>query len=124
MPRQRERVGPLLHRKSVLAVPRPRRAAPAGTIVGAAVQTEGAVTADPQHVSITEPVRGSEIPVQLKYVEMTDGLYAPIGLRTPPGQGPFPLILFASGNGGGGTAGGRGFRSGAYTTEVQTRFGT
>jgi dienelactone hydrolase len=68
------------------------------------VQTEGAVTADPQHVSITEPVRGSEIPVQLKYVEMTDGLYAPIGLRTPPGQGPFPLILFASGNGGGGMA--------------------
>jgi dienelactone hydrolase len=35
---------------------------------------------------------------------MIDGLYAPIGLRTPPGEGPFPLILFASGNGGGGMA--------------------
>jgi len=60
--------------------------------------------ADPQHVAITEPVRGSDIPVQLMYVEMIDGVYAPIGLRMPPGKGPFPLILFASGNGGGGMA--------------------
>jgi len=55
-------------------------------------------------VAITEPVRGSEIPVQLMYVETIDGLYAPIGLRTPPGEGPFPLVLFAAGNGGGGMA--------------------
>lgn len=61
-------------------------------------------TGDPQHVAITEPVRGSDIPVQLMYVELIDGVYAPIGLRIPPGQGPFPLVLFASGNGGGGTA--------------------
>ncbi|MPZ37408.1 MAG: prolyl oligopeptidase family serine peptidase [Rhizobiales bacterium] len=59
---------------------------------------------DPQHVVVTEPVRGSDIPVQLIYVELIDGVYAPIGLRTPPGQGPFPLVLFASGNGGGGMA--------------------
>ena len=38
------------------------------------------------------------------YVEMIDGVYAPIGLRTPRGEGPFPLVLFASGNGGGGMA--------------------
>jgi dienelactone hydrolase len=57
---------------------------------------------DPQHVVVTEPVRDSDIPVQLTYVEMIDGVYAPIGLRTPPGRGPFPLVLFASGNGGGG----------------------
>ena len=38
------------------------------------------------------------------YVEMIDGVYAPIGLRTPPGAGPFPLVLFAAGNGGGGMA--------------------
>jgi predicted dienelactone hydrolase len=57
---------------------------------------------DPQHVVVTEPVRGSDIPVQLTYVEMIDGVYAPIGLRTPPGRGPFPLMLFAAGNGGGG----------------------
>jgi dienelactone hydrolase len=59
---------------------------------------------DPQHVAIVEPVRGSEIPVQLMYVEMIDGVYAPIGLRMPPGDGPFPVVLFASGNGGGGMA--------------------
>jgi dienelactone hydrolase len=59
---------------------------------------------DPQHVVVIEPVRDSGIPVQLMYVEMIDGVYAPIGLRTPPGTGPFPLVLFASGNGGGGMA--------------------
>jgi dienelactone hydrolase len=59
---------------------------------------------DPQHIVVTEPVRGSDIPVQLMYVELVDGVYAPIGLRTPRGQGPFPLVLFASGNGGGGMA--------------------
>src|SRR5687767_12549278 len=51
-----------------------------------------------------EPVRASDIPVRLLFVETVDGLYAPIGLRVPPGEGPFPLILFASGNGGGGLA--------------------
>src|SRR5262245_12470546 len=63
-----------------------------------------AVAIDPQHVVMTEPVRGSDSPVHLMFVEMIDGVYAPIGLRTPPGQGPFPLVLFASGNGGGGMA--------------------
>ena len=48
-----------------------------------------AAAIDPQHVVITEPVRGSDIPVQLMYVETIDGLYAPIGLRTPPGRGRF-----------------------------------
>lgn len=59
---------------------------------------------DPLHVAINEPVRDSEIPVQLMYVEMIDGVYSPIGLRMPSGAGPFPVILFASGNGGGGMA--------------------
>jgi dienelactone hydrolase len=59
---------------------------------------------DPQHVVVTQPVAGSDIPVQLMYVEMIDGVYAPIGLRFPAGTGPFPLVLFASGNGGGGMA--------------------
>jgi dienelactone hydrolase len=59
---------------------------------------------DPCHVAIAQPVRGSDIPVRLMYVEMIDGVYAPIGLRTPAGPGPFPLVLFASGNGGGGMA--------------------
>jgi dienelactone hydrolase len=59
---------------------------------------------DPLHVAINEPVRDSEIPVQLMYVEMIDGVYSPIGLRMPSGAGPFPVILFAAGNGGGGMA--------------------
>ena len=65
---------------------------------------EQTTTLDPEHVAIVEPVRGSEIPVHLMYIEMIDGLYAPIGLRKPEGKGPFPLVVFASGNGGGGMA--------------------
>ncbi|MDH3259904.1 MAG: dienelactone hydrolase family protein [Acidimicrobiia bacterium] len=59
---------------------------------------------DPEHVVITEPVQGSDIPVQLMYVETMDGLYTTIGLRMPAGDGPFPIVLLASGNGGGGMA--------------------
>jgi dipeptidyl aminopeptidase/acylaminoacyl peptidase len=59
---------------------------------------------DPEHVVITEAVEGSDRPVELMYVETADGLYAPIGLRKPPGDGPFPIVLLASGNGGGGMA--------------------
>lgn len=57
---------------------------------------------DPDHVVLAEPVPGSDIPVHLTYVPMLDGLYAPIGLRRPPGAGRFPIVLLASGNGGGG----------------------
>ncbi len=59
---------------------------------------------DSQNFSVTEPVRGSTIPVRLMFCETLDGLYAPVGLRLPSGDGPFPLVLFASGNGGGGIA--------------------
>ena len=65
---------------------------------------EAAGQLDPEHVVITEGVEGSPIPVHLMYVETRDGLYAPIGLRKPPGEGPFPVILLASGNGGEGMA--------------------
>ena len=61
-------------------------------------------TIDPNHVVITEPVAGSDIPVHLMYVETWDGLYAPIGVRIPEGEGPFPTVFLASGNGGGGMA--------------------
>ena len=54
--------------------------------------------------SVTDAVRGSAVPVKLMFVETIDGLYAPIGLRVPEGKGPFPVVLFASGNGGGGMA--------------------
>jgi dienelactone hydrolase len=53
---------------------------------------------DPENVVITETIDGRS--VQLVYVETWDGLYAPIGLCKPPGNGPFPMVLLASGNGG------------------------
>ena len=59
---------------------------------------------DPENVTIVEEVAGSDFGVELKYLETWDGLYAPIGLRLPPGAGPHPLVLLASGNGGGGMA--------------------
>lgn len=59
---------------------------------------------DPEHIVVVEPVKGSDLPVHLMYIEMVDGVYAPIGLRKPKGNGPFPLALFAAGNGGGGMA--------------------
>ncbi|HEX2152531.1 MAG TPA: alpha/beta hydrolase fold domain-containing protein [Acidimicrobiia bacterium] len=62
------------------------------------------MTVDPENVIITEPAPDSDIPVELMYIETWDGLYAPIGLRVPPGDGPHPLVLLASGNGGGGMA--------------------
>jgi dienelactone hydrolase len=61
-----------------------------------------AMPPEPLSAPLIEPVPGSDIPVRLMLVETLDGLYAPIGLRLPDGSGPFPLVLFASGNGGGG----------------------
>jgi dienelactone hydrolase len=78
-----------------------------------------AATVDPQHVVITEPVKDSEFPVHLTYVEMLDGVYAPVGLRLPSGNGRFPLVLFASGNGGGGMAVVRDFTQNRSWTQEQ-----
>jgi len=50
----------------------------------------------------TETIVDSDIPVAYYLVETVDGLYVPIGLRKPEGPGPFPIVVFASGNGGGG----------------------
>lgn len=57
---------------------------------------------DPERVMISESLGGAEC--SLMYVEVWDGLYAPIGVRKPDGDGPHPIILLASGNGGGGMA--------------------
>lgn len=51
-------------------------------------------------ITVTEPVPRSDIPVRLMFVELRDGVYAPIGLRKPKGTGPFPTIVFAHMNGG------------------------
>jgi dienelactone hydrolase len=50
----------------------------------------------------TEPVAGSDIPVQLTFVMTRDPIYTPGALRRPKGDGPFPAVLFFAGNGGGG----------------------
>jgi len=62
--------------------------------------TAATPTVDSMQVVITEAVDGSDIPVHLAFVETIDGLYTPIGIRKPDGDGPFPIVLFASGNGG------------------------
>ena len=86
-------------------------------VFGASVrgqEASGNASIDPEHIFFTqpvknpitdviEPVRDSEFPLHLIYVETIDGMYAPIGLRKPPGNGPFPAILFAHMNGGLGT---------------------
>lgn len=66
----------------------------------AALMLPMAAAAQQGFVHETEPVPGSDIPVTYHMVMTVDGLYAPIGLRKPPGDGPFPIVLFASGNGG------------------------
>jgi hypothetical protein len=48
----------------------------------------------------TEEVLGSDIPAEMHMVEMLDGVYAPISVRYPEGDGPFPTIVFAHMNGG------------------------
>lgn len=53
---------------------------------------------DPDNVVLTEMVDGKTI--HLMYVPTWDGLYTPIALRKPEGDGPFPIVLLASGNGG------------------------
>ena len=72
--------------------------------MNSAAQHDTARAIDPGHVVVVEPVAGSDWPVHLMYIELIDGVYAPIGLRLPKGNGPFPLVLFAAGNGGGGMA--------------------
>ncbi|MFQ6004818.1 MAG: alpha/beta hydrolase family protein [Woeseia sp.] len=57
---------------------------------------------EPAVFVFTEPVRNSDIPVDITLLETVDGLYTAIGLRKPRGKGPFPIVLFFTGNGGGG----------------------
>jgi dienelactone hydrolase len=48
------------------------------------------------------PVAGSDRPVQYRLASTLDGLYTPYALRRPAGDGPFPFVFLAYGNGGGG----------------------
>jgi dienelactone hydrolase len=78
---------------------------------GLAQESEKNVSIDPEHIFVprpvknpitvaTEPVMGSNIPLELTYVETVDGMYAPVGVRKPAGRGPFPFVVFAHMNGG------------------------
>ncbi len=77
---------------------------------------------DPEHIHMTEEVNGEF--VHLMYVEVWDGLYAPIGVRMPEGDGPFPMVLLAAGNGGEGMRWIRdAVRNRAYTMDKLTDAG-
>jgi dienelactone hydrolase len=60
------------------------------------------LTAPYDSIVMTEPVAGSDIPVDIMLVETVDGLLTPLGLRKPHGAGPFPIVLLFTGNGGAG----------------------
>jgi dienelactone hydrolase len=75
------------------------------------VQAQTNASIDPDHMYIseapgsgypvvTEPVLGSDIPNEIHMVELRDGLYAPVGIRRPPGLGKFPVVVIAHMNGG------------------------
>ena len=53
---------------------------------------------NPANIVLTETVNGHS--VNLMMIEVWDGLYVPVGVRKPDGDGPFPMVLLASGNGG------------------------
>ena len=64
----------------------------------------GPPTVTPPYDSIvmTEPVAGSDIPVDIMLLETVDGLLTPIGMRKPRGAGPSPSCCCSRGNGGAG----------------------
>jgi len=64
----------------------------------------GPPTVTPPYDSVvfSEPVAGSDIPVDIMLVETVDGLLTALGMRKPKGPGPFPLVLLFTGNGGAG----------------------
>ncbi len=53
---------------------------------------------DARHLTFSEKVEGKDI--EYAMIETWDGLYAPAAIRKPTGEGPFPIILLAAGNGG------------------------
>lgn len=76
------------------------------------------VTEPWERVVFTEAVSNSDIPVDITLLETVDGLFTPIGIRHPKGNGPFPVVLFFSGNGGAGLAQVREYiNNSAYTME-------
>ena len=60
------------------------------------------MTFDSKNITFTEEVEGKI--VEYSMIETWDGLYAPVAIRKPEGDGPFPIVLLAAGNGGEGLA--------------------
>jgi dipeptidyl aminopeptidase/acylaminoacyl peptidase len=52
---------------------------------------------------VTEKIPGSGLTAEIQFVEMADGVYSPIAVMKPAGNGPFPVLLLAHMNGGQGT---------------------
>ncbi|MEW5984595.1 MAG: prolyl oligopeptidase family serine peptidase [Acidobacteriota bacterium] len=74
-----------------------------GAVVGAQkTWAPPRVTEPAEALVFTEGVPGSDYPVDVTLLETVDGLFTPIGIRRPKGNGPFPAVLFFSGNGGAG----------------------
>ena len=69
-------------------------------LVGLGLSILATAQESPQYV-ITKSVLDSNIPVDLIFVQTFDHIYTPIGVRKPPGDGPFPAVIMASGNGDG-----------------------
>lgn len=67
-------------------------------------KAHGAVAPElPAHgYTITKPVRGSDIPMELTFVLTGDEIYVPVAVRKPKGDGPFPVITMGRGDGRGG----------------------
>ena len=54
-------------------------------------------------MSVVEKIPGSDVTADIILVEMRDGAYSPMAVMKPSGNGPFPLVVLAHMNGGGGT---------------------
>jgi dienelactone hydrolase len=68
--------------------------------IGAA-QGRNAAIAEAAHpyVFVERTIPRSGTPWELHLVQTNDEIYVPIGVRKPPGNGPFPMILIGSGQG-------------------------
>ena len=61
----------------------------------------GTPVTEPLDFSTQVAAASGESPVHLHFVYTDDGLYVPAVVRTPPGEGPFPLVIAMHGGSGG-----------------------
>lgn len=54
---------------------------------------------DTERYTVIRSIDGTTVPVELTFVLTVDEIYTPIGLMKPAGDGPFPAVILASGNG-------------------------